>query len=67
MYLIEMENNIGKHRKVHLFDIDVEGGQSFKESDTLTPGDNITVFDTEFGKIGLCICFDFRFPRAWQD
>ena len=56
-------NNIGKHRKVHLFDIDVEGGQSFKESDTLTPGNNITVFDTEFGKIGLCICFDFRFPE----
>lgn len=54
---------IGKHRKVHLFDIDVEGGQSFKESDTLTPGNSITVFDTEFGKIGLCICFDFRFPE----
>ena len=56
-------NNIGKHRKVHLFDIDVKGGQAFKESDTLTPGDNITVFNTEFGKIGLCICFDFRFPE----
>ncbi len=54
---------IGKHRKVHLFDIDVEGGQSFKESDTLTAGDSVTVFDTEFGKIGLCICFDFRFPE----
>ena len=54
---------IGKHRKVHLFDIDVKGGQAFKESDTLTPGDNITVFNTEFGKIGLCICFDFRFPE----
>ena len=54
---------IGKHRKVHLFDIDITGGQSFKESDTLTAGDNITVFDTQFGKIGLCICFDFRFPE----
>ncbi|MDY4576289.1 MAG: carbon-nitrogen hydrolase family protein [Intestinibacter sp.] len=54
---------IGKHRKVHLFDIDVENGQSFKESDTLTAGDKVTVFDTEFGKIGLCICFDFRFPE----
>ena len=54
---------IGKHRKVYLFDIDVENGQSFKESDTLTAGDKVTVFDTEFGKIGLCICFDFRFPE----
>lgn len=54
---------IAKHRKMHLFDIDVEGGQSFKESDTLTAGNQVTVFDTEFGKIGLCICFDFRFPE----
>ena len=56
-------NKIGKHRKVHLFDIDIEGGQSFKESDTLTAGNQVTVFDTEFGKVGLCICFDFRFPE----
>lgn len=54
---------IAKHRKMHLFDIDVEGGQSFKESDTLTPGNQVTVFDTEFGKMGICICFDFRFPE----
>lgn len=54
---------IAKHRKAHLFDIDVKGGQRFKESDTLTPGDQVTVFDTEFCKIGLCICYDFRFPE----
>lgn len=54
---------IAKHRKVHMFDIQVEGGQHFRESETLTPGDACTVFDTEFGKIGLCICFDFRFPE----
>ena len=56
-------HQIGKHRKMHLFDIDVKGGQYFKESDTLTPGDQVTVFDTEFGKMGLCICYDFRFPE----
>lgn len=56
-------DQIAKHRKMHLFDIEVEGGQSFKESDTLTPGDQVTVFDTEFGKMGICICFDFRFPE----
>lgn len=54
---------VAKHRKLHLFDIDVAGGQSFHESETLSPGDRITVFDTEFGKIGLCICYDFRFPE----
>lgn len=56
-------NKIAKHRKVHLFDIDIENGQYFKESDTLDVGDEVTVFDTKFGKIGLCICYDFRFPE----
>ena len=54
---------IAKHRKMHLFDIDVSGGQSFRESDTLTAGNSITTFDTEFGVMGLCICYDFRFPE----
>lgn len=56
-------NQIGKHRKVHLFDISVKGGQTFKESDTLTPGNQVTVFETEFGAMGICICYDFRFPE----
>jgi len=56
-------NKIAKHRKMHLFDIDVEGGQYFKESDVLTPGRDVTVFDTEFCKIGLGVCYDIRFPE----
>ena len=55
---------IGKHRKAHLFDIDVKGGQYFRESDTLFPGGWIGCFDTEFCRIGLCICYDFRFPET---
>lgn len=54
---------IARHRKMHLFDIDVKGGQYFKESDTFTPGKDVTVFSTEFGKIGLAICYDIRFPE----
>jgi len=57
-------NKIGKHRKMHLFDIDVKGGQYFKESDTLSPGSELNVFETEFGKFGLAICYDFRFPEV---
>ncbi len=52
-----------KHRKAHLFDIDVEGGQRFRESDVLSPGSAVTTFETEFGTMGLCICFDFRFEE----
>ena len=63
-YIFDREGKqIGKHRKVHLFDIDVKGGRTFKESDTLTAGDSDTVFDTEFGKIGVMLCFDIRFPE----
>ena len=54
---------IGKHRKAHLFDINVKNGQYFKESDTLTSGNHATVFDTEFGKMGVMICYDIRFPE----
>lgn len=54
---------IARHRKVHLFDIDVVGGQRFFESETLSPGMEATVFETEFGIMGLCICFDMRFPE----
>ena len=55
--------SIARHRKAHLFDIDVEGGQRFRESDTFTAGDRRTVFDTPYGRLGLCICFDMRFPE----
>lgn len=57
---------IGKHRKVHLFDIDVEGGIKFKESDTLGYGESVTVVDTKYGKIGVAICYDMRFPELMR-
>ena len=55
---------LAKHRKVHLFDIDVPGRITFKESDTLTGGDSITVVATPFGfSVGAGICYDIRFPE----
>ena len=54
---------VAKHRKTHLFDIAVDGGQVFRESDVLSAGSDVTVFDTPWGKMGLCICFDFRFEE----
>ncbi|KAM0791199.1 hypothetical protein ACM66B_005681 [Microbotryomycetes sp. NB124-2] len=54
---------VALHRKVHLFDIDIPGGITFKESETLTGGDRLTVIETEFGKIGVAICYDLRFPE----
>ena len=57
-------NQIGKHRKVHLFDIFVHGRQVFKESDTLTGGDSFSTFETEWCRMGVNICFDIRFPES---
>lgn len=57
---------LAKYRKMHLFDVDIEGGQHFHESETLTPGDSTAVFDTAYGKTGICICFDSRFPEQFR-
>lgn len=54
---------VAKHRKVHLFDIDVPGKITFKESDTLTAGSELCTFDTPYGKFGVGICYDMRFPQ----
>ncbi len=57
---------LGRFRKVHLFDVDIKGGISFRESDTLTPGDEMLVLDTEFCRIGVAICYDVRFPEWFR-
>jgi omega-amidase len=56
---------IGKHRKIHLFDMQI-GDTFVHESKTISQGNNITLFDTEFGKFGLCICYDLRFPEIFR-
>jgi omega-amidase len=53
---------LAKHRKMHLFDIFIPGKITFKESDTLSPGNELATFDTPYGKVGLGICYDMRFP-----
>ena len=57
---------IAKHRKMHLFDIDVPGGVRFKESETLSAGKSVTTFDTPWCKVGVGICYDIRFPALAQ-
>ncbi|MBM4241321.1 MAG: carbon-nitrogen hydrolase family protein [Euryarchaeota archaeon] len=57
---------IGLHRKMHLFDINIPEKITFKESDTLTAGNQVTTVDTEFCKIGVVICYDMRFPELFR-
>ena len=64
-YVFDREGRqIGKHRKVHLFDIYAHGEQVFRESDTLTGGDRFDTFDTEWCRMAVNICFDIRFPES---
>ena len=62
----ESGQEIARHRKLHLFDVHIAGGQHFKESDVLSPGSARTIFTVDGIKIGLCICFDIRFPELFR-
>ncbi|XP_006868709.1 PREDICTED: omega-amidase NIT2 [Chrysochloris asiatica] len=59
-------NLLVKHRKIHLFDIDVPGKITFQESKTLSPGDSFSTFDTPYCRVGLGICYDIRFAELAQ-
>lgn len=55
---------LAAHRKVHLFDVNF-GELSVQESEVVLPGENATVFETEFGRAGIAICYDVRFPELF--
>ncbi len=54
---------IAKHRKLHLFDIDIPGQIIFKESDVFTAGENLELIDYPQLKLAVLICYDIRFPE----
>lgn len=54
------------YRKIHLFDVDVEGRIRVRESKTRLAGDSPCCVDTELGRIGLAICYDLRFPELFR-
>ena len=56
-----------KYDKIHMFDVDLANGESYRESDTYRPGEAAVVADTPFGYFGLTICYDVRFPRLYRD
>lgn len=57
---------VSRYDKIHMFDIDLPGGVSYRESDTITAGDKAVVVDTPFGRIGHSICYDLRFPQLYR-
>ncbi len=57
---------LGRHRKMHLFDVRLAGGIDFQESATIAAGDQVTVLDTGKINLGLAICYDMRFPELFR-
>jgi len=55
-----------RYRKLHLFDIDIAGSESQRESDTIARGDEVVVANVRDVPTGLSICYDLRFPRLYQ-
>jgi omega-amidase len=63
-YSFDPKGNLkARHRKLHLFDIDIPGKVAFQESRVLSPGDQFTVLETDYCKVGIGICYDVRFPE----
>lgn len=66
-YLIDDKGDIqARYDKIHLFDVDLDGGESYRESASISPGDRAVLVDTPFGRIGMTICYDLRFPQLYR-
>jgi predicted amidohydrolase len=52
--------------KIHMFDVNLANGRTFKESETYRPGDRAVVADTPWGLLGMTVCYDVRFPYLYR-
>jgi predicted amidohydrolase len=58
---------VARYDKIHLFDVSLEEtGENYAESETIEPGEEITVIDTPFGRMGIAVCYDLRFPEMFR-
>lgn len=57
---------VGRYNKIHLYDVNIINGPSTCESATVMPGKSMSCFDSDFGKMGLTICYDMRFPELYR-
>ncbi len=58
---------VAHYDKVHLFDVHlIETDEYYTESDTIEPGEDVVVIDTPFGKLGIAVCYDLRFPEIFR-
>src|ERR671928_535067 len=66
-FLIAPDGDIlASYDKIHMFDIELEGGESYRESANYQPGETAVISDLPWGRIGLTICYDVRFPALYR-
>lgn len=67
-YVVDDNGEItAKYDKIHMFDVDLGDGERYVESTTFAPGDEAIVVDLPWGRLGLTICYDLRFPALYRD
>ena len=66
-FLIGPDGNVlASYDKIHMFDIDLPGGESYRESANYQPGESAVITDLPWGRLGLTICYDVRFPALYR-
>ena len=57
---------VARYDKIHMFDIDLAGGESYRESNAFRPGGRTVLADTPWGVLGMTVCYDLRFPQLYR-
>ena len=66
-FVIDEKGEIAaRYDKMHMFDVDLDSGESWRESNAYRPGDKVVTVDCPVGKLGLTICYDLRFPALYE-
>jgi predicted amidohydrolase len=66
-FLIDPKGEIvARYDKIHMFDVDLENGESYRESSRFRPGEVAAIADLPWGRLGLSICYDLRFPALYR-
>ena len=66
-FLLDTSGEIrARYNKLHMFDIELKNGESYRESDAIAPGDKAVIVETTWGKLGLSICYDLRFAALYR-
>jgi predicted amidohydrolase len=66
-FLIDRKGEIvARYDKIHMFDVDLKGGESYRESRAYRPGDLAVLSDLPWGRLGITICYDLRFPALYR-